>query len=189
MTTERITYTEIHRHEWSENRTAQHGAPAGTDYFTVVYSRGTWPQDGTTYAGIEYEERVTWIGNAPGAQHVVYSHSNYPADQSPLPTRCRRCHRILTDPRRVALGIGRTCALRERQENAVTGYKPNQIDNARQLIEDAAIIPLRGTVFQTVSTDGTETYLTTAETCTCPAGLKGKACPCYHSAAAAILAA
>src|SRR5689334_6857955 len=104
-------------------------------------------------------------------------------------TECRRCHRILTDPRRVAEGIGRTCAKRERQDAAVVGYKAHRIENARQLIEDAAIIPLRGKVFVTVSTDGTETYLTTAETCTCPAGLKGKACPCYHTAGVAILAA
>lgn len=104
-------------------------------------------------------------------------------------TTCRRCHRHLTNTHSINAGIGPVCAKRERQEAAVTTYKAHQIESARILIEDAAIIPLRRNIFITVSTDGTDTYLTTPQTCTCPAGLKGHAHPCYHSAAAAMIAA
>lgn len=77
-------YVEIHRKNWSEPRPAQRGCPAGTDHFTAIYERGTWPEDGTRYAGIEYESCWVWIGDEPGRRNAVVSHSTYPADRSPL---------------------------------------------------------------------------------------------------------
>lgn len=105
-------------------------------------------------------------------------------------TNCLRCGRALTSQTSATRGYGRTCAAKVRhaaQTADLTDYKPAQIDSARELIEDGAIIPLRSVVFLTVSTDGTETYRTAPTACTCPAGLKGRAC--YHTAAARLLLA
>ena len=102
---------------------------------------------------------------------------------------CRRCHALLTDPRRVALGIGRTCERNERREQAIKaeGYKPHQVASALELIEDGAIVPM--TIpgrFVVVSTDGSEFYETTAHTCACPAFEAGR--KCYHRAAVLLAA-
>lgn len=103
---------------------------------------------------------------------------------------CRRCRSLLTDPRRVALGIGRTCERKERQEAAAkaAGFKPAAIDKARQLIADKGIVPFRGRVFQVIASNGIDRYLTAPQTCNCPAGLRGKHA-CYHRVAAVMLAA
>ncbi len=105
-------------------------------------------------------------------------------------THCLRCGRTLTSPKSQATGYGPTCARHIRRAEATVGltdYKPHQIASARELIEDAAIIPLRSTVFIAVSTDGTDTYKTAPTGCTCPAGLKGSRC--YHQLAARLLLA
>lgn len=103
-------------------------------------------------------------------------------------TNCLRCGRRLTSTRSQATGYGPKCARHIRTATTdTTGYKAHQITSARELIEDAAIIPLRGQVFTAVSTDGTETYLTHPSNCTCPAGLK--AGRCYHQLAARLLLA
>jgi excisionase family DNA binding protein len=69
------------------------------------------------------------------------------------------------------------------------GFKPAQVDKARELIEQAAILPTkRQGLFTAVSSDGTTTYLVHANGCTCPAGQRGKHL-CYHRAAVAILTA
>jgi hypothetical protein len=102
---------------------------------------------------------------------------------------CRRCHAILSASN--TKGIGPVCARKERQENAAktAGFKAAAIDKARQLIADKAILPLRGRrVFQVISSNGTDRYLTSPQACNCPAGLKGRFA-CYHRAAAVILAA
>lgn len=78
------TATEVHRAEWSERRGPMYGTPAGTDYYTAIYTRKTWPQDGSVYAGITYETKWVWIGNGPGRRNVVVHHSDYPASRSPL---------------------------------------------------------------------------------------------------------
>lgn len=102
------------------------------------------------------------------------------------PQRCLKCHRILHRPS--ADGYGPKCRAKVRRAAVdVTDYKPHQVDSARELIEDGAIIPLRSVVFLVVSTDGTETYLSAPTICNCPAGLKGSRC--YHSLAARLLLA
>ncbi|MFI5473193.1 DUF6011 domain-containing protein [Streptomyces cacaoi] len=103
-------------------------------------------------------------------------------------TNCLRCGRTLHTARSRSLGYGPTCARHIRHAAVdLTDYKPHQITSARELIEDAAIIPLRSVVFIAVSTDGTETYRTAPTGCTCPAGLKGSRC--YHQLAARMLLA
>lgn len=104
-------------------------------------------------------------------------------------TNCLRCGRTLTSKTSTTRGYGPTCATKVRQAQTaadLTDYKPAQIDSARELIEDGAIIQIRPHIYQSVSTDGTELYLTaTTGQCNCPAGLRSVRC--YHSAAARIL--
>lgn len=103
-------------------------------------------------------------------------------------TRCLRCRRVLRCARSRALGYGAKCAAKIRHTAVdLTDYKPHQINSARELITDGAIIPLRSVIFITVSTDGTETYKTAPTGCTCPAGTKGSRC--YHQLAARMLLA
>ncbi len=66
-------------------------------------------------------------------------------------------------------------------------FKASQLEDAAELITDGGIVPLRSIIFRTVSTDGTELHLTTANACNCKAGLRG--IRCYHTAAARILMA
>jgi hypothetical protein len=106
-------------------------------------------------------------------------------------THCIRCGRILTSADSQARGYGRTCATKVRAAAAVVdlaGYKPAQIAAAEELIEDAAIIQIRPRIYRSVSTDGSELYLTAVTGhCNCPAGLRSVRC--YHAAAAQMLAA
>jgi hypothetical protein len=102
--------------------------------------------------------------------------------------RCLHCHRVLSSAKSIALGYGPRCARKIRNAPVdLTDYKPHQVASARELIADAAIIPLRSTVFIAVSSDGTETYLSAPTGCNCPAGLKGSRC--YHQLAARLLLA
>lgn len=103
-------------------------------------------------------------------------------------THCLRCGRALTSTRSTRTGYGPTCTRKVRNASADTaGFKAHQVASAHELIEDAAIIQIRPTVFRAVSTDGTETYLAHPTNCTCPAGLKAR--PCYHQLAARLLLA
>lgn len=71
----------------------------------------------------------------------------------------------------------------------VSGFKPAQVERARELIAQGGIIPVRGRrIFLAVSNEGDRTYLTAPEACCCKAGLKGRY-PCFHRIAAVILAA
>jgi hypothetical protein len=112
---------------------------------------------------------------------------------TPKTATCRRpgCHATLTSARSVARGIGPVCERKERQENAAraAGIKPTTLQKARELIADGGILPIRGRrVFRAVSTDGTATYLTAPQACSCAAGVKGRHV-CFHRAAATLLAA
>lgn len=101
---------------------------------------------------------------------------------------CLRCGRVLTSPTSITTGYGPTCARKIRKAaNEATDFQPHQVNSARELIEDAAIIQIRPTVFRAVSTDGAETYLAHPTNCTCPAGLKARTC--YHQLAARLLLA
>jgi hypothetical protein len=103
-------------------------------------------------------------------------------------THCGRCHRLLSDPKAVARGYGRTCwaKVQEAAKAAALTESTTQVDKAVELIEDGGLVHLRRGVYQTVSTDGQEIYLTAANTCTCLAGLRGRTC--YHQQAVRIVA-
>lgn len=105
--------------------------------------------------------------------------------------KCINCGRTLRSADSIARGYGRTCARKIRDAKAgaeLAEFKPTQIADAIELIEDAAIIQLRGRIYQSVSSNGQELYLTaTTGQCNCPAGLRG--IRCYHVAAARIVAA
>jgi hypothetical protein len=103
-------------------------------------------------------------------------------------TRCLRCHRPLRSAKSIARGYGKGCAAKIRHSAAdLADFKAHQINSARELIEDGAIIPLRNQVFIAVSSDGTETYYSHPTNCNCPGGLKGSTC--YHQLAARLLLA
>jgi len=58
-------------------------------------------------------------------------------------------------------------------------FTARQIADARELIEDAGVIPTAlAAVCRTISHDGRRVYLTTRNACTCPASK-----PCFHTAA------
>jgi hypothetical protein len=102
---------------------------------------------------------------------------------------CLRCGRILRSADSITRGLGRTCRTKirtaERTAN-LTDFKPEQIASAHELIEDGAIVTIRPQIFRSVSSDGSEQYLTAATgQCNCPAGLKSRRC--YHVAAVRIL--
>ncbi|NUR04243.1 MAG: hypothetical protein HOY79_49405 [Streptomyces sp.] len=101
-------------------------------------------------------------------------------------TNCLRCGRTLRNAS--PDGYGPKCRAHIRRAQVdLADYKPHQVQSARELIEDGAIVPLRSVVFITVSADGTETYKTAPNACSCPAGVKGTRC--YHSLAARLLLA
>lgn len=104
--------------------------------------------------------------------------------------KCRRCNRPLRAADSVARGYGRTCGAKIREAakaKVISQYKPHQVANAQELIEQGALVPLRGRrVFLAVSSDGSQTYRTHRAACTCPAGIKGRY-TCKHQIAAHIL--
>jgi hypothetical protein len=104
-------------------------------------------------------------------------------------THCLRCGRVLRSLDSVKRGMGRTCRAKVTAAEAaadLADFKPEQIAHANELIEDGAIVQLRPRIYRSVSTDGSELYLTAATgQCNCPAGLKNRRC--YHVAAVRIL--
>lgn len=108
-------------------------------------------------------------------------------------SHCLRCGRALRSAHSTATGYGPTC-LRKVKAAARThaqagGHKPAQVAKAAELIEQGGLVPLRARrVFQVVASNGTSTYKTAAQACTCPAGTRGLYV-CYHRIAAQIVAA
>lgn len=103
------------------------------------------------------------------------------------------CGRTLRAAKSVARGYGPRCFAKIQQAAKVAPFKPAQIAKAEELIADGGIIAIRGRrAFRAVSTDGTRTYLTAPQGCTCAAGLKSERADqrvCFHRIAASILAA
>ncbi|MEV0382924.1 helix-turn-helix domain-containing protein [Nonomuraea sp. NPDC050643] len=72
---------------------------------------------------------------------------------------------------------------------SLDGFKPEQVEKARDLIEQGLILPTsRPGLYTVVASDNVTTYLVHASGCTCPAGQRGKH-RCYHRAAVAIVTA
>lgn len=119
------------------------------------------------------------------------------------PARCIECGRIITSAASIARGRGKGCAAKVRRAAAtatVEGFTPDQVDAARELVEDAGIMRLRRNIYLTVSTDGERVHRTTATRCTCHAGVRAelppktdkngklkKTSPCYHQLAVRML--
>ncbi|MBB4931864.1 hypothetical protein F4561_002684 [Lipingzhangella halophila] len=105
-------------------------------------------------------------------------------------TRCLRCGRVLRSTRSLNAGYGPTCRAKVRaaaKAAVLAQYKAHQVEKAQELIDQGALIPLRGhRVFLAVSTDGSVTYRAHRAACTCPAGIKGRHA-CKHQIAAHIL--
>jgi uncharacterized protein DUF6011 len=105
---------------------------------------------------------------------------------------CRRCHRILRSAASVQAGAGRWCRAKERAAQTVAilkGFTEAQIEKARQLLTDGALIPTaRPGVFRAVSSKGDTSYLAHSATCSCPGGLRSRSA-CYHSLAVRIVLA
>jgi Family of unknown function (DUF6011) len=95
--------------------------------------------------------------------------------------RCLRCGRRLFSAASRAAGYGSGCRAKiraARKRADLAAWTARQLEQARELIEDAGIVPTaRPAVFRTVSTDGSAVYLTTAKWCGCPAKKE-----CYHRA-------
>jgi hypothetical protein len=111
---------------------------------------------------------------------------------SPVTATCI-CGRTLRAAKSVARGYGPRCFAKIQQATKTAPFKPAQVAKAEELIADGGIIAIRGRrAFRAVSTDGTRTYLTAPQACTCPAGLKSQRAAervCFHRVAATILAA
>ena len=105
-------------------------------------------------------------------------------------TNCLRCGRRLTSTKSVATGYGPTCTRKVKaavKAEIVAAHKPQAIAKAEELIEQGGIVPIRGRrIFAVVASNGTDTYKTAPQGCTCPAGIKGRYV-CYHRVAAQIL--
>lgn len=115
-----------------------------------------------------------------------------PESKPSQPASCTRCGRRLTSAKSIAAGYGSRCAAKVSAASKVVDtspWKPAQVDSARELIEDAAIVVVsaRRSIFRSVATKGDAEYLTTPAGCNCMAGLRGN--QCYHRAAVAILVA
>ena len=105
---------------------------------------------------------------------------------------CLRCGRILTSADSITAGYGPTCRakIRAAEKTAdLTEFSPRQVDDARELIREGGVLPLRqgrsSLIVIAVSSDGATLHRTTTHACSCPAGVRGTRC--YHLAAARIL--
>ncbi len=105
--------------------------------------------------------------------------------------KCLRCGHKIRSARSVAAKYGPVCRAKIRLAaitEAVRGFAQRQVDAARELISDGAIVATgRPGVFRAMSSKGTDQYIVHSAVCNCPAGLHGRLC--YHVAAARILVA
>ena len=107
---------------------------------------------------------------------------------------CLRCGRKLRSAEAVARSYGAGCwaKVRKAERTAdLSAWTPSQVEEARQAIEDGAVVPsTREGVFHVVSSDGTEVYRTHHNGCVCTNGLKTRQPrPCWHRCAVAIMTA
>jgi hypothetical protein len=108
--------------------------------------------------------------------------------------RCLDCRRPIRAAESLATGRGAGCRakLRKAAKAAdLSAWTPSQIEDARQALEDGAVIPTtRKGVFHVVSSDGSEVHLVHRDGCNCTSGLKTlPPRPCWHRAAVAIVLA
>lgn len=107
---------------------------------------------------------------------------------------CLRCGRVLKSAESIARGYGKGCAAKvsaAAKTADLTAWTTSQIEDAKQAIEDGAVVPsTRKGVFQIVSRDGERIRRTMAGGCNCENGLKTRQSrPCWHRCAVAIILA
>lgn len=108
-------------------------------------------------------------------------------------TKCTRCGRQLRSSASIARGYGRHCMTKvnaaAKAETVTAAFKPFQVTKAVEVIELRAIARTAPELYLVVSSDGDTNYEVDqhSRSCTCKAGERGL--PCYHLAAADILAA
>lgn len=104
---------------------------------------------------------------------------------------CVRCGCSLRASSSVKRGYGPTCVsyLHNAPDNAdLSEFHPWQADKASELLEACGLVPTdHPNVYRAVSSDGSRTYLSTTDGCTCKAGQHRV--PCYHRAGVAMLRA
>lgn len=104
------------------------------------------------------------------------------------------CGYTLRSAKAVARGYGSRCwaKIRKAAQGAdLAAWSPAQVDEARQAIDDGAVVPsARPGVFKVVSVDGLEVHITHRDGCNCAGGLKNlPPRPCWHRCAVAIVLA
>jgi len=103
-------------------------------------------------------------------------------------THCHRCGRTLRSAVSCTRKYGSRCWAIVRKaarglNDMLAVFTRRQVDQAVELIEDAAIVRAdQADVFYVVSSDGTEIYRSSLESCDCPASKE-----CYHQAAILIV--
>jgi hypothetical protein len=107
---------------------------------------------------------------------------------------CLRCGRELRSAEALARGYGEGCWRKVRKAAVqvdLSAWTESQADDARQAIEDGAVVPsTREGVFHVVSVDGSEVHRTAERGCNCTNGLKTRQPrPCWHRCAVAIVLA
>jgi hypothetical protein len=111
------------------------------------------------------------------------------------PAKCLRCGHRIWSARSVSAKYGPVCKAKIRLavlNEAIRGFATAQVDKARELIADGGLIPTgRPGVFRAVSSNGVDTYLTSAKgPCGCAHGLRTITAKfCYHVLGARILVA
>lgn len=108
--------------------------------------------------------------------------------------RCLGCRRPIRSAESIANGYGAGCRAKMRtaaKTADLSAWTPSQIEEARQAIEDGAVVPsTREGVFHVVSTDGSEVHMTHRGGCNCTNGLQNRPPrPCWHRCAVVIVTA
>ena len=112
--------------------------------------------------------------------------------EAPAQARCLTCRRPIRTAESIATGYGAGCRAKFRKAARtadLSAWTPSQVAEARQAIEDGAVVPsTREGVFHVVSTDGSEVHRTSREGCNCANGLQThQPRPCFHRCAIAIV--
>jgi hypothetical protein len=97
---------------------------------------------------------------------------------------CRRCKRPLRNTRRRKNQIGRDCARLEKLQVIIDTFTPEQIEKAKEIL-DLGAFQKADNVYNILSSDGSQIYLTSSKQCTCTAGQYDKMC--YHRVAVMML--
>jgi len=112
--------------------------------------------------------------------------------EAPAQARCLTCRRPIRAAESLATGYGAGCRAKFRKAARtadLSAWTPAQVAEARQAIEDGAVVPsTREGVYHVVSSDGSEVHRTSREGCNCANGLQvHPSRPCFHRCAVAIV--